>query len=89
MAVPKERLCNRVSETPMIGRLKGEDMLKTAMARASIAEPPIMPIEATAGRWHGAVRRRQHGRVPRFSNRATGAARAASTGDPDRTIGGV
>ena len=45
----KKRLGNRVSETPMIGRLDGEDVLEMAMERAGHAEPPIVPIEATAG----------------------------------------
>jgi hypothetical protein len=49
VVVPKERLCDRVSEAPLIGRLDGEDMLKMAMERTGIAEPPVMPIEATAG----------------------------------------
>jgi hypothetical protein len=38
-----------VGEAPLIGRLDGEDMLKMAMERAGITEPPVMPIEATAG----------------------------------------
>jgi hypothetical protein len=33
----------------LIGQLDGEDLLKMAMERAGVAEPPVMPIEATAG----------------------------------------
>jgi hypothetical protein len=49
VVVPKERLCDRVSETPVIGRLEGEDMLRMATQRAGIAQPSVTPIEATAG----------------------------------------
>ena len=45
----KKRLGNRVSETPVIGRLDGEDVLEIAMERAGLAERPVMPIEASAG----------------------------------------
>ena len=46
--MPEGRLCNRVSETPVIGEFDREDMLKMAMERAGMAEPPVMPMEATA-----------------------------------------
>jgi hypothetical protein len=46
--VPEERLCNGASDPPVIGRRDGEDMLKVALERAGMAEPPVMRIEATA-----------------------------------------
>ncbi len=45
----KKRLGNRITETQVIGRLDGEDILEIAMERAGITEYPIMPIEASAG----------------------------------------
>ncbi len=45
----KKRLGNRVTETPVIARLDGEDILEIAMERAGITERPMMPIEASAG----------------------------------------
>ncbi|MBC8339768.1 MAG: PLP-dependent transferase [Rhodospirillales bacterium] len=45
----KERLGNRVSETPVIGKLDGEDILEIAMQRGGLSEPPVVPIEALAG----------------------------------------
>ncbi len=48
-AAVKKRLGNRVSETPVIARLDGEDILEIAMERAGLAERPVMPIEASAG----------------------------------------
>lgn len=49
IAALKERLGNRVSETPVIARLDGEDVLEMAMERAGLTAPPVMPIEASAG----------------------------------------
>ena len=45
----KKRLGNRITETPVIVRLDGEDTLEIAMQRAGLAERPVMPIEASAG----------------------------------------
>jgi L-seryl-tRNA(Ser) seleniumtransferase len=45
----KKRLGNRVTETPVIARLDGEDILEIAMERAGLKERPMMPIEASAG----------------------------------------
>ena len=45
----KKRLGNRVTETPVIARLDGEDILEIAMERAGLAERPVVPIEASAG----------------------------------------
>ncbi|MEE2803157.1 MAG: hypothetical protein VYB37_01755 [Pseudomonadota bacterium] len=44
----KKILGNRVTETPVIIQLMGEDVLEIAMERADIKECPVMPIEATA-----------------------------------------
>jgi len=49
IAAIKKRLGNRVTETPVIARLDGEDILEIAMERAGITERPVMPIEASAG----------------------------------------
>ena len=49
IAALKKRLGNRVSETPVIARLDGEDVLEMAMERAGLSAPPVMPIEASAG----------------------------------------
>ena len=45
----KKRLGNRVTETPVIARLDGEDILEIAMERGGLGERPVMPIEASAG----------------------------------------
>lgn len=45
----KKRLGNRVTETPVIGKLDGEDILEVAMERAGIKENPVVPVEALAG----------------------------------------
>ena len=45
----KKRLGNRVTETPVIARLDGEDILEIAMERAGIKQRPMVPIEASAG----------------------------------------
>ena len=45
----KKRLGNRVTETPVIARLEGEDILEIAMERAGLEDRPMMPIEASAG----------------------------------------
>jgi L-seryl-tRNA(Ser) seleniumtransferase len=45
----KKRLGNRVTETPVIARLDGEDILEIAMERAGLKQRPMMPIEASAG----------------------------------------
>ena len=45
----KARLGNRVSETPVIGKLDGEDILEIAMERAGLTENPMVPVEALAG----------------------------------------
>lgn len=44
----KTILGDRLSETPVIAKLRGEDILELAMARAHITKPPIVPYEATA-----------------------------------------
>lgn len=44
----KKLLGNRVTETPVIIQLMGEDILEMAMERANLTAPPVMPIEATA-----------------------------------------
>jgi len=49
IAAIKKRLGNRVTETPVIARLDGEDILEIAMERAGIKDRPVMPIEASAG----------------------------------------
>ena len=48
-AAIKKRLGNRISETPVIARLDGEDILEIAMERAGLNDRPVMPIEAYAG----------------------------------------
>jgi L-seryl-tRNA(Ser) seleniumtransferase len=48
-AALKKRLGNRISETPVIARLDGEDILEIAMERAGLSERPMMPVEASAG----------------------------------------
>ncbi len=45
----KARFGNRVTETPVIAKLLGEDILEMAMERAGLDTPPVKPIEATAG----------------------------------------
>ena len=37
-----------LTRTPVAVRLEGEDVLAEAMRRGNVAEPPIVPIEATA-----------------------------------------
>ncbi|NQU61172.1 MAG: hypothetical protein HQ512_08585 [Rhodospirillales bacterium] len=49
IAAVKKRLGNRISETPVIARLDGEDILEIAMERAGLKERPVKPIEASAG----------------------------------------
>lgn len=44
----KEQLGEWVQETPVIVRLQGEDILETAMKKAGIIKPPLVPYEATA-----------------------------------------
>lgn len=44
----KARLGNRVTETPVIAQLQGEDILEMAMERAGDTTPVIVPYEATA-----------------------------------------
>ena len=44
----RERLGDAVSETPSIVKLTGGAILDTAMDRAGIDDPPLVPIEATA-----------------------------------------
>ena len=44
----KKLLGNRITETPVIIQLMGEDILEIAMERADLKERPVMPIEATA-----------------------------------------
>ena len=49
IAAVKKRLGNRVTETPVIARLEGEDTLEIAIERAGLKDrPSIVPIEATA-----------------------------------------
>ncbi len=45
----KKRLGNRITETPVIARLDGEDILEIAMERAGLTERPVVPVEASAG----------------------------------------
>jgi L-seryl-tRNA(Ser) seleniumtransferase len=45
----KVRLGNRVTETPVIGKLDGEDIMEIAMERAGLTENPVVPVEALAG----------------------------------------
>jgi L-seryl-tRNA(Ser) seleniumtransferase len=47
--VLKKRLGNRITETPVIVRLDGEDILEIAIERAGITDHPVLPIEAMAG----------------------------------------
>ena len=49
IAALKKRLGNRITETPVIARLDGEDILEIAMERAGLAERPVVPVEASAG----------------------------------------
>jgi len=49
IAALKQRLGNRITETPVIARLDGEDILEIAMERAGLAERPVAPVEASAG----------------------------------------
>ena len=49
VAAVKKRLGNRVSETPVIARLDGENILEIAMERGGLTERPVVPIEASAG----------------------------------------
>ena len=49
IAALKQRLGNRITETPVIARLDGEDVLEIAMERADLRERPMVPIEASAG----------------------------------------
>ena len=45
----KDRLGNRVTETPVMARLEGEDILEIAIERAGLKDrSPIVPIEASA-----------------------------------------
>jgi len=48
IAAVKKRLGNRITETPVIARLDGEDILEIAMERAGLKDRPVMPIEASA-----------------------------------------
>ena len=48
IAALKKRLGNRITETPVIARLDGEDILEIAMERAGLSERPVVPIEACA-----------------------------------------
>jgi L-seryl-tRNA(Ser) seleniumtransferase len=43
-----ERLGGLVSRTPVAVRLEGQSILGEAMRRGGVAEPPIVPVEATA-----------------------------------------
>lgn len=43
----RERLGDAVRETSSIVKLTGEDVLRVAMDRAGVADPPIVPVEAT------------------------------------------
>ncbi len=49
IAALKNRLGNRITETPVIARLEGEDILEIAMERAGLTERPVVPVEASAG----------------------------------------
>jgi L-seryl-tRNA(Ser) seleniumtransferase len=49
IAALKKRLGNRITETPVIARLDGEDILEIAMERADLTERPMVPVEASAG----------------------------------------
>lgn len=42
------RIGDRVSQTPVIAFLRGEDTLELCMERSGVRQPPIVPIEATA-----------------------------------------
>ena len=49
IAAVKKRLGNRVTETPVIARLEGEDILEIAIERAGLNDRTgIVPIEASA-----------------------------------------
>ena len=49
IAAVKSRLGNRITETPVIARLEGEDILDIAIERAGLEDrPPVVPIEALA-----------------------------------------
>jgi len=43
IAALKKRLGNRITETPVIARLDGEDILEIAMERADLTERPVVP----------------------------------------------
>ncbi|MFB6303990.1 MAG: hypothetical protein ABEH47_02390 [Haloferacaceae archaeon] len=43
----RERLGDAVGETSSIVKVTGEDVLRTAMDRAGVEDPPLVPIEAT------------------------------------------
>ena len=49
IAALKKRLGDRITETPVIARLDGEDILEIAMERAGLTERPVVPVEASAG----------------------------------------
>jgi L-seryl-tRNA(Ser) seleniumtransferase len=49
IAALKKRLGNRITETQVIARLDGEDILEMAMERADLTERPVVPVEASAG----------------------------------------
>lgn len=44
----KQRLGNRISESPVTAQLLAEDILEVAMERAGIEAAPVVPYEATA-----------------------------------------
>jgi len=44
----RRRLGERVSETPIVALLRGEDLLELCMERAGLRAPPVVPIEVTA-----------------------------------------
>lgn len=44
----KALLGERLTETPVIAKLQGEDILEIALERARLKQPPIVPCEATA-----------------------------------------
>ena len=49
IAAVKKRLGNRITETPVIARLEGEDILEIAIERAGFKDrTPLVPIEALA-----------------------------------------
>jgi len=47
-AALRETLGNRIHETPVTAQLLADDILEIGMERGGIAEPPIVPYEATA-----------------------------------------